>query len=514
MLPAWKSSKTASVVSDAHPLENKTVTGSDILQAPIEAPPVPSGTTSKSMANVQFLPKEDQQSAPKEFQPKQVLQLSGPKQFTPKQVNQQSVSKQFQPKEDLQQSAPNVSLDPSSSPETSMPECDEAAAKSDSPPPAEDLVESRSLLGQDQSSEEHVDDRIEPEEWWESSPGFDVLVDDGSENMGYEDEPEYLMAHDSEARGLHNHLLQYDYEDPSGYDPSEYQETGILYEQGIYDSYDRLEDDYTSYHARRVSDLSKERMLDPMFFRKRKILPREVGMDGQHSLDLREHLTKHRRMDRRQVSYNPRRRNSSRLNDRRRERPERHGMNSLMQGRLASEVGKDMIGLRNENEIGPRDSHRRGWFRQSQSRSTNRSRQHEKERRHPRSNFLPSEISRESKRCTQDSATFTGPKTLAQIKEEKRKARGTEDAFGISGQPSKMTSVDFQGPKSLSEILKDKRRAHLTSDDYSSSSLRDYNIEHEGNHNQLNEEENDFVDDDEDDEDEDGFEKKIASICS
>lgn len=63
------------------------------------------------------------------------------------------------------------------------------------------------------------------------------------------------------------------------------------------------------------------------------------------------------------------------------------------------------------------------------------------------------------KRLTEeDPKMFAAPKTLAQIREEKR--RRTEDADPVEGTgPSGgRERGDFAGPKSLSEILKDKRK--------------------------------------------------------
>ena len=54
------------------------------------------------------------------------------------------------------------------------------------------------------------------------------------------------------------------------------------------------------------------------------------------------------------------------------------------------------------------------------------------------------------RRSIHESIAFTGPKTLAQIKEEKK---ATEENGHI-----KSTSADFQDPKPLSEILEDKKR--------------------------------------------------------
>ncbi|KAF8406957.1 hypothetical protein HHK36_006078 [Tetracentron sinense] len=439
---AWKPSKTVSTATDVHPLDNKTSAGNDTGPVSIKAPSNPSETALKVVAQ------------------------------------------QLLPKEDLHHSIANV-MERSTSPQISLPDFQEVAVKSDSPLPAEDFVERRSLLCPDQSSEEEVNDHMEPEERWESSPGFDVLVDDGSENLGYEDD-EYSLAHDREARGIHNHLLGYDFEDQVGYDPREYPDVGILYEHGVYESYSCSENGDIHNSVQIAPEHLRDRILDPMF-RKRKLLPRELDIDDLNDVDLRDHLRKRRRIDGRQASRNPRRQGPSHLNDRSRELPGRHGMGRMLHGRLASEVGKNMIRSHNENETRSNDADPRGWSRHSHPRHS-RLRQHDKERkRQARQQILPSEISsdsasREMRRPTQEFTMFTGPKTLSQIKEEKRKAREHGDDFRNSGRPSRTTSEEFQPPKPLSEILKEKRRLGSSSDDNTSTRLKHDYVEPETNH--------------------------------
>ncbi|KAF5789102.1 putative transcription factor C3H family [Helianthus annuus] len=67
----------------------------------------------------------------------------------------------------------------------------------------------------------------------------------------------------------------------------------------------------------------------------------------------------------------------------------------------------------------------------------------------------PAQHKRESRESQEQSAAFSGPKTLDQIKEEKKKARENRDLGSNNG-----TGLDgvFQGPRPLSEILKNKRK--------------------------------------------------------
>ncbi|OVA00464.1 zinc finger protein [Macleaya cordata] len=477
--PTPKVPKTTPTVNDARPLENKTSTGSDTLTTVVEAPSNPP-RTSKSVVNVQFKPQED-----------------------------------------VQQSVPSNAVERSPSLQTSVPDCEEEAVKSDTPLPAEDFI--GQSLSSEQSSEEQVEEEhIEREEWWESSPGLDVLVDNGSE--GYEDDQEYLPIHDAEIRRLHDHLLQYDYEDPVGYDPMEYTGAGVLYEDGVYDMYNGLDDEDISDYCRVVPKPSMDRNLDPRIFQKRKFLPRELEVNGRNGMDLRDHLRKRKRIDGHQPSRNPRKRGPSFLEEKNQERPKRHHMGHPHRRRLASEVGHNMIGFDREKDRELNGVNRRSSLRQSESRR-NRSRQHEKDKRRQFRSHLPSEVSAKDPisremRGGQDSTTtlFTGPKTLAQIREEKRKARENGETFGNTRRRSSkiMTSKDFEGPKPLSEILKDKRRLGSVSDDGSSTRSKQEDHRHveceRGNHEYFGRDRIGLMIDEDEDDDEGGLEKKLASI--
>ncbi|MFS7891584.1 putative transcription factor C3H family [Helianthus anomalus] len=67
----------------------------------------------------------------------------------------------------------------------------------------------------------------------------------------------------------------------------------------------------------------------------------------------------------------------------------------------------------------------------------------------------PAQHKQESRESQEQSAAFSGPKTLDQIKEEKKKVRENRDLGSNYG-----TGLDgfFQGPRPLSEILKNKRK--------------------------------------------------------
>ncbi|KAF5182068.1 Zinc finger ccch domain-containing protein [Thalictrum thalictroides] len=394
---------------------------------------------------------------------------------------------QFQSKIECQPLTSNNILQQSPSPRNSLPESDEAIIKSEILLPAPNLrsplCEDRSPFCADQCSEDQFDSHIEPDERGESSPGFDVLVDDGSENLGFDDDQEYLVAHKREDRVFQEHLLPYEYEDQVGYDPGEYPDLGLMYEHDMYRSYGRHEDDHISDHVRRIPKRSREMMQNGVVLQKRQILPREADFNNRNGPDLRNHLSKRRRVTSRSKRSRLQEIPYSNMNGRVQERPhsyqngwiqerlgKRHNRQRL-QGRLASDVSSDMLGGHSEN-----DSYQQGLPRQSHPRRIRSKQQGRERRRQARPRFTFSEksrgnsASREAQPFQDSSTVFTGPKTLDQIKEEKRKARQNRDGFcspTLNG-----TTTSFEGPKPLSKILKDKRRLGSTSDDNTSSRSR------------------------------------------
>ncbi|XP_019240678.1 PREDICTED: zinc finger CCCH domain-containing protein 34-like [Nicotiana attenuata] len=86
--------------------------------------------------------------------------------------------------------------------------------------PAEGFAQGGSNLSPNGSSDEEVEDNVEREEWLESSPGFDVLVDDRVEGLSHEDNHSYLVQHDMEDRELDEWFAGYDFEDNLEYDPA------------------------------------------------------------------------------------------------------------------------------------------------------------------------------------------------------------------------------------------------------------------------------------------------------
>lgn len=354
-------------------------------------------------------------------------------------VPKAKIDVRLQAKEDLRQSAPLSIPKQRNSAEISGSDYEQAAVvKTDPLIHGEGLIQTRSHLCADQSSEEQMEDHVEPEDRWESSPGFDVLVDNKSE----------------------------DFEAPAEYDPV-YPDAELIYERKIYDAYDQLDNELIFDDAGRASGRTREKMLDSIVSRKRKkLLPIELEVDGLNCMDLRDHLRKRREIDGSTARLS-RRDESEYLLSRSRERDQRQGLSHRLHGRLSSDMGRNSIESLGDNGILSNDGRLHGWHNHSQS---NRSRQRHREERLTRRPSYSSDISRKpvlrERRSAFEPSAFSGPKSLAQIKEEKKRAEDHGDYGTLGGG----AAADFEGPKPLSEILKDKRRSNNVADDNTNGS--------------------------------------------
>ncbi|KAJ4846949.1 hypothetical protein Tsubulata_037997 [Turnera subulata] len=306
----------------------------------------------------------------------------------------------------------------------------------------------------DQISEEPLEDR------WESSPGFDVLVDDKSGNSVYEEDQEYLLGIDNEQRQLNNHFLQYDFEDSVEYEPlnpaMEFQ-----YEGRTYDSFNCLDDELIFNDVGTDAGCLNDGMLDSILSHKRKILSADLGMNDQRRVDLRDHLRMRRIIEGRSA-----RRHDSSLSPRGAQaRPTRHGTRPRVHGRLASKVVRHEIGSWRANVSLSSPATLRGWHRQHRHSESIRSRQHKenKLRQHLFSERLGKPTARE-RRYIQASTAFTGPRTFGQIRKAHSRVGQNGDFIRKARHSNRTASTDFEGPKSLTEILKDKRRLDSLSD--------------------------------------------------
>ncbi|KAE8678780.1 Detected protein of unknown function [Hibiscus syriacus] len=346
-------------------------------------------------------------------------------------------------KVDVQQSVPKTMIKKSVSPKTSVFELGQAGfVRSQSLLLKEGTTQARSPICTDESSEEQLDDHIEPEERWESSPGFDVLVDNKSDDLDYENDSDYPLEPEGEQR----EYFSYDYEDSIQHDVE------FSYDRDVYNAYEGSDNEYIFDNARNPSAHLRDRRLGSIFPQKRRLLPVELSVD----VDLREYLS-----SRRVVEGNPlkclSRSEYSHLINQSLERPQRRSVGRKSSRRLESKVGKHSTESTGGQGGVCNGTNRRGWVKCLEpNRSIKRP---YREKRLPRRESIQSKVYRNlvsRERKSKDASTaFTGPKTLAQIREEKRK---TEESGGKTRHFILPASTDFQGPKPLSEILKDKER--------------------------------------------------------
>ncbi|XP_022755115.1 zinc finger CCCH domain-containing protein 32-like isoform X2 [Durio zibethinus] len=227
-------------------------------------------------------------------------------------------------KVDHQQSVPKTMIQKSVFPKTSVSELGQADfVKSQSLLLKKGITQSRSPTCTDESSEEQMDDQVEPEEWLESSPGFDVLVDNKSEDLDYENDSEYLLGPDGEQR---EHFLSYDYEDSVQHETS-YPNLEFSNDLDVYDAYEGSDNEYIFDNVRNPSAHPRDRRLDSIFFEKRKrLLPVELSIGKQIGMDLRDYLRKRRVVKGNPLNCLSRRSEYSHLIGQSWERPPRHSM--------------------------------------------------------------------------------------------------------------------------------------------------------------------------------------------
>ncbi|XVF88405.1 hypothetical protein PTKIN_Ptkin19aG0048600 [Pterospermum kingtungense] len=407
-----------SLKTDALPLDNKTSIENDAGVAPTEKHPNPSKTAPNS-----------------------------------------SKHRGAQLKEELQQSAPKTMLQKIVSPKTSAFELGEAAfVKSNPLLLKEGITESRSPMCIDEGSEDQVDDHVQPEERWESSPGFDVLVDNKSEELDYENDSEYLPATDGEQR---EHFLSYDYEDIVQHETPDVE---FPYDRDVFAAYEGSDNECFFDSVRNLPVHPRDRMLGSIFFQKR----RRFSPGGLSiTVDLRNYLRKRGVVEGSPLNRMSRRSGYSHLIGRNLERPQGCNMGRKLRGSLASKVGMHCIESMGDQDCSQNGTNRHGWLKHLRPNCSTRRPYSEKRLRRRKS--VSSEVSRNSRerKCSEASNAFTGPKTLAQIREEKRK---TEENSGKMRHLSRSGSADFQGPKPLSEILKDKGRLDTVRVGHTSSS--------------------------------------------
>ncbi|XP_008776702.2 zinc finger CCCH domain-containing protein 32-like [Phoenix dactylifera] len=319
---------------------------------------------------------------------------------------------------------------------------------------------------QSQSIDEHLQNGREADESLrESSPGFDVLVDNNVEESDYfHDEGGFRRAPVQGGRNL-NHVSDFDYHH-SDYEPLPSLERDQYNGVFEYDSYGRLDNRYHQEQQR----ISCERILDRASMPEKRMLQREKSYHDIDGSDLRHRLLKRRRPDSSRSALSPDR--CGKLDQRDNHARHAHrgdrrihmesSISSRLQGRItlpARSLPDRPTDLRSERD---RDK-RRHRGRSSPARSINyQGRYHDKIKRRPHDDFSDvrnvgdQPIIREDA----DPLNFAGPKSLAELKGAKL-SENFQDLKNIKlgrtfgNQESEGSS--FEGPKPLGIILKRKR---------------------------------------------------------
>ncbi|KAG9443104.1 hypothetical protein H6P81_018958 [Aristolochia fimbriata] len=327
----------------------------------------------------------------------------------------------------------------------------------------------------DLSSDEEpmTPDQVCSEEKEESSAGFDVLVDDGSDQLAFEAEAGYMSVHDREkVNGIGSHVLPFIYEEPGHSTHMEYlTDVGIGYEQngGLNDYYDCLvENELTSQYVRKGIQNYSDDFLEPRrIFHKRKPMPSVEGGDRFSAVDIREQPRKYRRTCSRVSLHHTRRHSSSTISGCGWRRV-RGNLSVRYDGRLHRMSYTKLPSSRHEYGIG-------------------------------RHHLVKGRMWHGRRRV---------PWGTSQFSQRSAKFRGA------------MPAQDFEGPKPLSELLKDKKRLGSTSDDTNKSAQQDSmkpgmwgSQQTDSNSLKKNyEEENDCGCEYDDADDESDFERKLSTL--
>lgn len=400
----------------------------------------------------------------------------------------------------------------------------------------------RSHVHKVQPTDDWLDNDMESEEWLEeSSPGFDVLVDDGPEQLGFQEEAEYLSNFDMEQGQELTHgreriipmtdeMLHFDYE--GMHDDLCYTEGGNQYAYRSYDPYEEhihSSYDQVNWHKRKTFD---GRVPEGTVVSERRDLSLERYPRQSEKTDLRHRLGKIRRVDRTQIDDKSKRRlqSDSRSGDfqrghRQRGNEQRYHHDAIARRQQVTRHSKMRVHSRTPSGSGslPRGSvhevepnfeeipekvHRRSLSGRNDSSEHFRNRHKETERGRIYADVAASSESSVFRKpfnrneTGKNATDFAKPKTLEQIKEEKRKnallgngpracdtseesktffqsgQRGSQGAIpksqiepldSLSGEERKINFSKvrvhesskfptFEGPKPLSAILKAKQK--------------------------------------------------------
>lgn len=324
----------------------------------------------------------------------------------------------------------------------------------------------------------------------ESSPGFDVLVDDdlGDPDYFHGEEP-YGRARVHDGRNL-NSVDDYDIERTADYNAVADADQERFRDPRGYDSYDHMQEQFAWDQHR----ASSERMLGGPSHLDRRGYQKSDSPDNINESDLRHRLSKHRRGNglRSVISHDyarndhveeQRYRGSSRR-DSRQSSSHEGSLSGRLRGRIKLPAGSPTVNGGDRGRNRGRLSPSRPQISSHQGRLQDRikGRVHEdynSEERGSRGLHLRREI------LDDRSSGFAGPKRLADLKAGKgaesrehsllgkRKNTKIEDPQQAEGDRS------FEGPKPLSEILKKKRGAEAGSASGNSSISKEGNSQRE-----------------------------------
>jgi hypothetical protein len=274
----------------------------------------------------------------------------------------------------------------------------------------------------------------------ESSPGFDVLVDDGLPNkidLGHQ----LAQERDNDVLNAENYIgdpvvYGLDYHD------AEYQEQELGdFERGCYLSYLEGVQGHGCFtalghipHIRSDHVTSSSEEHGKKFFNPRSLMGSHADFDHQNTQI--EHISKKR----------PERRRSAKgKNGRTKRYRTREPMNGSeeIEQRPTHDMHNLLMGDRSRSLVC-------ATFRGQKKKS--RRKQH-----HTRS-ARSSNYTNANAKHVDDPENFIGPKSLAQIKEEKCRSRPSFSHPAVHVTHGRSSSNDFEGPKSLSELLKAKGR--------------------------------------------------------
>lgn len=349
---------------------------------------------------------------------------------------------QVEQKQQAQQSATEFIPEPNTSEPTYIQQCEETAAVKTMFLPAEGSIKSERDLSfdSDQNSEELIGGNMVQDELWESSPGFDVLVDGQTEDMVYEDDPDCLHALDGDDGDCERLFIPHGVARQTHYD-----ERGF-FDNGLYEPSDFVEEnlrnDLREYSSRHTRDRKARRLVAHT----RNSFSVESPVGACYDVDLRDYLRKRRMdddyMDTRDLRHNI----LTHVGEGRQERLQRHASLRRLPGRIASKVER----------YGARLPRRRDYVVDAEQRGRPRNSQHDGYRQYngmQSRQFMTERRSTSKRERSAQESKFHRPKSRAGIKEDR-----TIGHFNKNG------SVDFEGPKPLSEILKDKKKTSSSAD--------------------------------------------------